>query len=133
MFNTIQLLSPPSIPRGNKIAIVTNAGGPGVATVDCIAESKLQMAELSETTRYSLAEKLPPASNIKNPVDVLGDAQDDRYDIALEILLADENVDGIITLLTPQAITKVEKTANIICEKYRKYSNKPIIPVFLGG
>lgn len=133
MFNTIQLLSRQSIPRGNRVAIVTNAGGPGVATVDCIAESRLEMAELSETTKYSLSQKLPPAANIKNPVDVLGDAPADRYDAALEILSADENVDAMIVLLTPQAITQCEKTASIICEKYRKYSNKPIVPCFLGG
>ncbi len=133
MFNTIQILVRQSIPRGNRVAVVTNAGGPGVVAIDQISSSKLVPSEFSETTKYALSQKLPEASNTKNPVDVLGDAQGDRFDMTLETLLVDENVDSVLVLLTPQAVTEVERTAGIICEKYRKYSNKPVIPCFIGG
>jgi len=133
MFDTIQILSRQSIPRGNRVAIITNAGGPAVTATDMIDESPLEMAELSESTKLSLKEKLPPASSVQNPIDVMGDALADRYQTAIETTLLDENVDSILTLLTPQAITEVEKTASMISQKYRKYPFKPIITSFIGG
>lgn len=133
LFDTIQILSRQSVPKGNRVAIVTNAGGPGVAATDLIEESSLEIARLSEATVYSLQQTLPPAAGVSNPVDVLGDATADRYQKALEAVLVDENVDSVIVLLTPQAVTEVEKTAGIIAELYRKYAFKPIVATFIGG
>lgn len=133
MFDTIQVLSRQSLPRGNKVAIITNAGGPSVAATDQVEASLLEMADISETTRYTLQHQLPPAASVHNPIDVLGDAKADRYDKAIEAAALDENVDIILTLLTPQAVTEVEKTAGVITEKYRKYPFKPIVAVFIGG
>ncbi len=133
MFDVLQILSRESIPRGNRVAIVTNAGGPGVSTTDSIKDTPLTLAHLSEATIYRLQQFLPGESSVKNPIDILGDATADRYEKALEAVQVDENVDAVIVLLTPQAVTEVEKTAGIIAEKYRKYPYKPIIPSFIGG
>ncbi len=133
MFNSMQILARQSAPRGNRVAIVTNAGGPGIAATDMIENSKLDMTTLSETTQYHLKEKLPPAASVSNPVDVMGDALADRYETALEAVLVDENVDSVLVLLTPQAITEVEKTAAVIAEKSDKYPSKTVITSFIGG
>lgn len=133
LFDTIQILSRQSIPRGNKVAIVTNAGGPGVAASDIISETELELATLSETTIHSLSQTLPNASGLNNPIDILGDATAERYDQAIRTTLLDENVDSVIVLLTPQAVTEVEKTASIIAEIYQKYPFKPIVAAFIGG
>ncbi|MDD3661554.1 MAG: acetate--CoA ligase family protein [Candidatus Dojkabacteria bacterium] len=133
LFDCIQVLSRQSIPSGNKTVIITNAGGPGVVATDLVSESSLELAELSETTRYTLSNKLPPAASVRNPIDIMGDAKADRYEIALEAALCDENVDSAIVLLTPQAVTEVEKTAAIITEKYHKYPFKPVVASFIGG
>lgn len=133
LFDTLQVLSRQSIPRGNRIAIVTNAGGPGVSTTDNIKDSQLELAHISEATTFRLQQSLPPAASPNNPIDILGDATAERYDKALEAVLVDENVDGVVVLLTPQAVTEVEKTASVIAEKYRKYQSKPVIPCFIGG
>jgi len=118
--------------KGNKIAIITNAGGPSIMATDTLEQVGLQLAPLSEQTQNSLKQYLPREANVHDPVDLIGDAKADRYDNALSVILKEQNVDGVVVLLTPQSSTEVELTAQHIA-KHAKASNKPIIAAFMGG
>lgn len=117
---------------GNRIAILTNAGGLGVIATDELERNGLKLAKLGGETKKLLALNLPSGANINNPVDVLGDAKGDRYKIALEIIAKDKNIDGILVILTPQAGTEIEKTAKAI-SNFAKNNKKPIVVNFAGG
>ena len=119
-------------PKGNKIAIITNAGGPAIMTTDAAIKVGLELAKLTSKTKEKLKEGLPETANIKNPVDVLGDASPDRFAFALETVLKDPNVDGIIYLVTPQSVTDPSGTANVAI-KHATKSEKPILCSFFGG
>src|SRR5690606_36011647 len=99
------------IPKGNRLAIVTNAGGPGVMATDSLISMGGKLVELSEKTMQKLNEYLPPFWSHGNPIDVLGDATPERFAGATEIVLEDENVDAVLVLLTPQAMTAPTETA----------------------
>lgn len=119
--------------QGNRIAIVTNAGGPGIITTDALERSGvLRVAELSNETIGLLQRDLPPTANVFNPIDVIGDARSDRYRVALAAVLADPAVDGVIVLLTPQASSEVEETAQVIIDLARQHT-KPVVTSFMGG
>lgn len=120
------------LPKGKRIAIVTNAGGPGVMAADAVERFGLELAQLTTVSRDMLASALPAAASSANPVDVLGDAAADRYQAAIEIVIRDANVDGVIVLLTPQAVTEPERTARAISHLAR-VSDKPIMGVYMGG
>ncbi len=120
------------LPKGRRIALVTNAGGPGVMAADAIERYGLELAHLSQASSERLAEGLPAAASWANPIDVLGDAAADRYQFAIEIALADPNVDGVIVLLTPQAVTEPERTARAITHLARMHE-KPVMGVYMGG
>lgn len=119
------------LPKNNRVAIVTNAGGPGVLTTDALMLDKLRLAELSATTVNKLQVFLPPAASLKNPIDILGDADAERYERSLRLVLADEQVDAVIVILTPQSMTEVELTASAISRLKRRH-RKPIIVSFMG-
>ncbi|MCM8807200.1 MAG: acetate--CoA ligase family protein, partial [Candidatus Omnitrophica bacterium] len=112
--------------------IITNAGGPSVMAVDMIEEKGLLLSRFSEKTINLLKKYLPPVSSINNPVDILGDAKADRYEKAIEAVLSDENVDGIIVILTPQIVTQPYETAQSIVRTSKKYE-KCVISCFMGG
>lgn len=115
-----------------KLAVLTNAGGPAVMVTDLIEEYGLTQVELSAATQAALQTQLPPASNVHNPIDVLGDADAARYSFALQTLIQAVEVEAVMVLLTPQYVTQVEETAKaiaIVCHQ----SNKLILPVFIGG
>ncbi|HEX3013480.1 MAG TPA: acetate--CoA ligase family protein, partial [Methanobacterium sp.] len=120
------------LPKGNKIAIITNAGGPAIMTTDVAIKNNLEMAELTCETKEKLKEGLPATASVKNPVDVLGDASPERYAFALETVLEDPNVDGVIYLVTPQSVTDAEGIAKVAIE-HAKDSEKPILCSFFGG
>lgn len=130
-FNLAEGFSYQNYPTGNRVAILTNAGGPGILLTDTLADNGLQLAKLSDATQAKLKKALPPASNIYNPVDVLGDALADRYGAAFEILLQDKNIDSIIVALTPQRSTQIKETAEII-GRLRKKTDKTIMLCFMG-
>ncbi|NCN03756.1 MAG: CoA-binding protein [Candidatus Pacebacteria bacterium] len=113
------------------VTVITNAGGPGVLTTDEIVKQNFKMAELSEATVKVLKENLPEAASTHNPVDVLGDARADRYRMALEVVKDDPNTDAIIILLTPQSMTEVEETAQVIIEAMDG-NDKPLVVSFMG-
>jgi acetyltransferase len=119
------------LPRSNRIAIITNAGGPGIMATDVTVNSGLKLAAFSEKTIGILKKNLPSTANIHNPVDVIGDADMARYRAALQAVLEDDNVDGVIFILTPQSMTEIEATAEIIPELARK-SSKPVVASFMG-
>jgi len=119
------------IPGGNRVAIVTNAGGPGIVATDMTISSGLQLAQFGEDTIEALQSHLPQTANIKNPVDVIGDASQDRYENALTAVIKDEAVDGALVILTPQSMTNALGTAEAIVRVARS-SNKPILCCFMG-
>jgi acetyltransferase len=105
LFDSAQTLAMQKKPNGNRLAIVTNAGGPGVIATDSLVERKGKLAELSKETLSELDKVLPSAWSKGNPVDVLGDADPERYKKAVELCMNDKNVDGVLVILTPQAMT----------------------------
>lgn len=119
------------LPQGNKIGIVTNAGGLGVLATDAASKHGLTLATLSPETTAKL-ETLPPAASRKNPVDVLGDALADRYRLALDALAADPQVDMLLVIVTPQTVTQAKETAEAIADT-KKHSGKPVVAVFAGA
>lgn len=119
------------VPAGNQVAIVTNAGGPGIVATDMTVSSGLELATLSDETVEALKSHLPSTANFHNPVDVIGDAGSDRYENALNAVIHDTNVDGAIVILTPQSMTNVLETAKSVV-KIKQHTAKPIICVFMG-
>lgn len=116
---------------GDRIAIITNAGGPGILATDALERANLTMARFEGETIQSLVQYLPDAASAANPVDVLGDARSDRYKFALQTVIEDPNVDGLLVLLTPQAMTEIEDTAKAVGEVSNQTS-KPILACFMG-
>ncbi len=119
------------VPNGNRVAIVTNAGGPGIVATDMTISTGLKLARFSEDTLESLKSHLPQAASLNNPVDVIGDAAQDRYENALDAVIKDDGVDGALVILTPQSMTNVLETAEAIARVARR-SYKPILCVFMG-
>lgn len=119
------------IPEGNRVAIITNAGGPGIIATDMSEISGLKLARFSKNTDEILHQYLPPTANFNNPVDVIGDASSDRYSYALEAVIKDEGVDCVLMILTPQSMTDAIGTAQAIVSIYRE-TTKPIICCFMG-
>jgi len=121
------------LPKNARVAVITNAGGPGIMAADEIERQGLKFAKLSEKMENILADKLPAAANVHNPVDVLGDALADRYEFALNVVLDDDNVDMVLVLLTPQAMTQCTETAQAIVNVVSKKAEKPVLACFLGA
>jgi len=121
------------LPKGPSVAVITNAGGPGIMTADAIERAGLTFARFSQETKDRLAVFLPAAANIHNPVDILGDALADRYRAALEVVLQEAGVDSILVLLTPQAMTEAEATAAAVVEAAADGPGKPVLACFLGA
>jgi acetyl coenzyme A synthetase (ADP forming)-like protein len=117
--------------KGNRIAIITNAGGPGILATDALEKSGLSLARFELETLHALEQHLPDAASAANPVDVLGDARADRYQFALEHVANDPNVDGIMVLLTPQAMTEIDDTARAV-GIVSKHTPLPILGCFMG-
>lgn len=132
MFDCAELLARQRPPRGPRLAIVTNAGGPGVMATDVLMEQRGQLAKLSAATRERLNQALPPHWSHNNPVDVLGDATPERYAIALEAVLADESVDAALVVLTPQAMTEPTGIAQLVASIANPH-RKPLLAAWMGG
>lgn len=119
------------MPTGNRVAIVTNAGGPGILATDMTVSSDLELARFQKETIEELANHLPSAANLHNPVDIIGDASQERYENALKTVIKDEGVDGALVILTPQSMTNALATAEAIVRVARG-SRKPILCCFMG-
>ncbi len=132
MFDLAKIFSWEDAPRGPRVAVVSNAGGPAVISTDAIEKEGLQLATLSQKTLNKLSKNLPRAASVLNPVDVLGDALADRYQEAIADVLAEKGVDALVVILTPQVMTEIEATANLIGKLSAKYG-KPVVCSFMGG
>ncbi len=117
--------------QGNYIGIVTNAGGPGILATDALERAGLTIPRLSSETVEVLTDYLPGAASVANPVDVLGDALADRYEQAIRMVLKDPRVDGLIVIVTPQAMTEIEATAHAV-GRLAQESDKPVLGCFMG-
>lgn len=117
---------------GNRLAIVTNAGGPGIIATDAAERNGLALAQFTPETIELLQRDLPPAASVFNPIDVIGDAHSDRYRIALAAALADPNVDAALILFTPQAGSEPEETARVIAELSANQP-KPVATSYMGA
>jgi len=131
LFDYSVALSMQPLPKGNRVAIITNAGGPGVMAADAVDQAGLTVATLNSSSASALKEDLPPAAIVGNPIDVLGDADPKRYAAAVQTARADQAVDAIIVILTPHAMTKPAETARAIGAS--SVGGKPILAVFLGS
>jgi len=132
LFHVAKTLSMQSVPRSNRLAILTNAGGPGVLATDALIYSGGKLANISQNTIKELDKVLPHAWSRNNPIDVIGDADADRYEKAMKISLRDDNIDAILVILTPQAMTDPTKVAKRIVEIAKK-SDKTILASWMGG
>lgn len=117
--------------QGKRILIITNAGGPGTMAADAVEKAGLKVAELDRNIATALRGQLPAAASVGNPIDVLGDADPKRYVAALLAAQQDDAVDGILILLTPQAMTRPSETARAIADNMD--GNKPVLASFMGG
>jgi acetyl coenzyme A synthetase (ADP forming)-like protein len=117
--------------KGEYIAVVTNAGGPGILATDALERAGLKLARFETECLRQLEKFLPDAASASNPVDVLGDARSDRYRFALQKVIADCNVDGVIVILTPQAMTEIAETAQVVAE-VASTTDIPIAACFMG-
>ena len=131
LFDYAALYTTQPLPKGPRVAIITNAGGPGIMATDAAVRNGLQLAELSEATKEKLRPSLPAAASLRNPVDVIGDARSDRYKAAVRTVLEDPGVDMGIVILTPQSMTEIEETAAVVPEAV-KGINKPVVCSFMG-
>lgn len=132
IFNFTELMAQKNIPKGRNLAIITNAGGPGVMATDALISMDGKLTKLSDETMKKLNDYLPPFWSHGNPVDVLGDAPPERFATATRIVLDDPNVDAVLVILTPQAMTNPTATALEIT-KLADHTVKPIMAAWLGG
>jgi acetyltransferase len=131
LFDFAAAFSMQPLPGGRRVLIITNAGGPGTMAADAVEKAGLTVASLDRSTASSLRQRLPTAAVTGNPVDVLGDADPDRYAAALDAAQDDEGVDAIMVILTPQAMTLPAETARAVARCIR--GDKPVLAVFMGG
>ncbi len=131
MFNKAIAFVYQPAPKSEKIAIITNAGGPGVLATDAAISNGLKLAKFSEETTKILKRALPSTANINNPVDVIGDAKADRYTAAIKAAFDDDDVEGVFVILTPQSMTDIDTIALEIT-KIAEGQTKPIYASFMG-
>ena len=132
LFYMAEVLGKQPRPQGNRLTILTNAGGPGVLATDSLIMNGGQLATLSPETLEAFDQLLPAAWSHNNPVDILGDASPERYAKALEIAAKDPDSDGILVILTPQAMTDPTKTAEEL-KPYAESLGKPVLAAWMGG
>ncbi len=132
LFYMAEVLGKQPRPRGRNLTILTNAGGPGVLATDSLITNGGELTRLSPETMEAFNQLLPAAWSHNNPVDILGDASPERYSKALEIAAKDPNSDGILVILTPQAMTDPTKTAEELIP-YAQSLGKPVIATWMGG
>lgn len=131
MFNRAIAFAYQPAPKSNKVAIITNAGGPGVLTTDAVIHNGLRLAQFSEKTDKYLKRHLPSTANRKNPIDVIGDARADRYNAAMSASFEDEDVDAVFVILTPQSMTDIDLIAREVA-KVSSHYDKPVFASFMG-
>ena len=132
LFNMAEVLDKQPRPTGRHLTIVTNAGGPGVLATDSLIAAGGELAAISDETMESLNDILPPHWSHNNPIDILGDASPERYAQTLELTARDANSDGLLVILTPQAMTDPTRTAEEL-KKYGRGLRVPLLASWMGG
>src|SRR5512136_2726887 len=131
LFDYAQAFARQPLPDSDAVAVVTNAGGPGIMASDAIERIGMRLASLTPEIQQKLRVALPAAASVVNPIDVLGDAPADRYALGIEAALSDPNVGIVLVVLTPQTATQIPETARVVGELSRKY-RKPTFAAFMG-
>jgi acetate---CoA ligase (ADP-forming) len=131
LFDTALAFAEGKIPAGKGLLVVTNAGGPGIIAADSAERLGIDLPHMTRDSIEIMARKLPPNATVFNPVDVIGDATSERYAAVLEQAAKDPNIDGMLVILTPQAMTDLEKTADVVIST-AKSTDKPVITCFMG-
>jgi acetyltransferase len=132
LFYFAEVLGKQPLPKGPRLTVLTNAGGPGVLATDALIRGGGQLAPISEATIAALNPVLPASWSHANPIDIIGDAPPDRYAAALDIMAKDPDSDGLLVILTPQAMTDPTKTAQQLIP-YLAGADKPILASWMGG
>lgn len=132
MFDLLSIFANMPMPKDNRVAIVTNAGGLGVMAADALADHNLTLASFSAETVEKLKAHLPTAAAFYNPVDVVGDADAERYEFAIRAIVEDENVSSVIALMAPTDLVDVASVARTI-SSFAGKADKPIVTSFVGG
>ena len=132
LFEMAEIFKVKKLPKGNRLLVITNAGGPGIIAADTADRLGIRLDPMSKSSIEAIVDKLPPTASLYNPIDVIGDATSERYKVVLEQAIKDEVVDGICVILTPQAVTDTENVAKEIIN-INKISEKPIFTCFIGG
>ena len=131
LFDYALAFSNQPLPKGNNVAIITNAGGPAIIATDACVSVGLKMSKFDKKTQKKLLENLPAEASIGNPVDILGDGGPARYEMALETVIQDDNVDAVITIFVPPLVTNPLDVALAIASVSEKY-DKPVFGCFMG-
>ena len=132
LFDWARALSGLPTPDSNGVAVVTNAGGPGVLTTDAVGDSTLDMASFTDETIDELAAAMPDEANVYNPIDVIGDADIERFETALDIALSDPNVGSAVVVSAPTAVLEYDRLAEVVIEQ-RGEHDKPVVTSLMGG
>ncbi|WP_330202684.1 bifunctional acetate--CoA ligase family protein/GNAT family N-acetyltransferase [Cyanobacterium sp. Dongsha4] len=133
VFNMTEILAKQPRPKGRNLTILTNAGGPGVLATDALTWGQGKLAKLSDNTIEELNKILPLHWSHSNPIDILGDANPERYAKALEIAANDPNSDALLVILTPQDMTDPTKTAEALVKVAQNIKDKPVLASWMGG
>lgn len=131
LFSTAKVFANCPIPKGDRVAIITNSGGPGIMATDAICEYGLQMAQISDATKDKLRSFLPAAASVKNPIDMIASAPIEHYKQTLETVIAEDNVDMIMAIYLPFLGLKDIDVAKALIEIKAKHPEKPVIGVFM--
>ena len=132
LFDFASILAGQPLPDGDSVAIVTNAGGPGVMTTDAVGDSRLDLAEFTDETLATLSEDLPEGANIYNPVDIIGDAPVERFEATIDTVLADDTVEMAIVLSCPTATLSFDDLAAATV-RLRSEHGTPLVATLMGG
>jgi acetyltransferase len=132
LFDAARVLEGQPLPAGDSVAVVTNAGGPGVMATDAVGDADLSLADFESSTLDALGEGLPDEANVYNPVDVLGDADVGRFVAALDAVLEDGNVDAVVVVAAPTATFSFAGLAEELCEQFERHG-VPIVACLMGG
>jgi acetyltransferase len=133
LFDISEVLAKQPLPGGNRLTLLTNAGGPGVLSTDALITGGGKLAVLSQETLDALDDVLPPHWSHNNPIDILGDASPERYRESLEIAAKDRGSDGLLVILTPQAMSDPTETAAQLAQSAVQIKRKPVLASWMGG
>ncbi len=132
LFDTAEMFVSKKIPKGERLLIITNAGGPGIIAADTADKLGIKLDPMTRKSIDAIAEKLPSTASLYNPVDIIGDATSERYEVVLNQAIKDNSVEGIFVILTPQAVTDVDNIADAVISSANN-TDKPVFTNFIGG